>query len=136
MPRRREVGASERRLPHESKTAGTTSSSSPTTTMSFGPSSGVRCLRSVSPQPLICDDATVTTRRLGLTTRLLHGKVVYKAVMEWCRRLGLGRVRWEEQRETRTRMIEIREMMYVCACGRTGEGGREKIEKREGREKT
>ncbi|KAM1915206.1 hypothetical protein ACFX13_035084 [Malus domestica] len=51
----------------------TTSCSSPTTTMNSGPSSGVRCLRSVSPQLLIYDDATVTTRRLGLTTRLLHG---------------------------------------------------------------
>ncbi|KAM1380767.1 hypothetical protein ACFX2I_022455 [Malus domestica] len=72
-PRRREVGAWERRLPHESKTAGTTSCSSPITTMNSGPSSSVRCLRSVSPQPLICYDTTVTTRRLGLTTRLLHG---------------------------------------------------------------
>ncbi|TQD89422.1 hypothetical protein C1H46_025065 [Malus baccata] len=35
----------------------------------------IRCPlpRSVSPQPLICNDTTVTTRRLGLPTRLLHG---------------------------------------------------------------
>ena len=31
----------------------------------------------------------------------------------------------EGDTETRTRRIEIREMMSLCVCGRTGEGGRE-----------